>query len=245
MQKYSWKPDIPDGRDFYFKASAKPKALPKFVPRIGMGNQIEDQGQLGSCTGNSSTSALEIVLKADVQYSRLMAYYNARVIDGTVNQDAGAYIRSAIKGLVKTGVSTEPTWPYKVKKFKTKPSAAAFKEAKELITGVKLKYARVESLQALKEALSKGIPVVFGFAVPESFENLSGSYVLKLPKAKEAFLGGHAVVAVGYDDRPKTPFVWVRNSWSADWGLDGYFKMTQDWFTDSRRLCDDLWCIHT
>ena len=226
------------------KAKATVK-YPAFVDRLGMSNPIEDQGQLGSCTGNSCTSALEIVLKTDTQYSRLMAYYNGREIEGTVNQDAGAQIRNVIKGLMKIGVSTEPTWPYKVKKFKTKPSTKAYKEASALIkSNTKLKYSRVSDLHTLKAFLSKGIPVVFGFSVPQTFEDLSGSFVLKRPKKTDKFLGGHAVVAVGYDDRPKVPFVWVRNSWSASWGIDGYFKMTQDWFTDSRRLVDDLWAIH-
>jgi C1A family cysteine protease len=54
-------------------------------------------------------------------------------------------------------------------------------------------------------------------------------------------LGGHAVVAVGYDMKKK--FVWVRNSWGPTWGIDGYFKLPFAWFTDARRLVDDMWTV--
>lgn len=60
-------------------------------------------------------------------------------------------------------------------------------------------------------------------------------------------IGGHATVAVGYDDRITSqnprPFIWVRNSWGPNWDLQGYFKMDQAWFSDPRRLVDDMWII--
>ena len=241
--KYAWRPDIPDHRDRYF-ATPKGLVLPKTVSKIGTKNRIEDQGNLGSCTGNSSTSALEITLGVDYQLSRLMAYYNARVIDGSVSEDAGAYIRSAIKGLVKTGVSTEDLWPYVVSKFKTKPTAKAYADAAARVAASgNIEYVRVSTLAQMKAALALRQPVVFGFVVPESFENLPKSCLLTLPAKNEAILGGHAVVAVGYSDKASKPYVWVRNSWGPEWGLNGYFKMTQDWFTNTRRLVDDLWVI--
>lgn len=51
---YGWKPDVPDHRDNEF---VLPRAvhLPSHVDRIGLGNPIEDQGALGSCTGNATT----------------------------------------------------------------------------------------------------------------------------------------------------------------------------------------------
>jgi len=248
----SWKPDIPDHRDLYFSGTlaSRPPAtvLPLFVDRLGLGNRIEDQGNLGSCTGNAATSALEIVTKSPTQLSRLMAYYNARALEGTVSYDAGAYIRDAIKGLAKFGCCNETLWPYLIAKFRTRPVASAVTQALTVIPKVS-SYQRITTLEEVKIALSMKLPVIFGFSVPAYFINntVATTGWVRMPTNSDSVIGGHAVVAVGYDDRstatPK-PFIWVRNSWSATWGIQGYFKMDQGWFSDPRRLVDDMWVIN-
>lgn len=185
---------------------------------------------------------LEIKLKTNTQLSRLMAYYNGRVIDGTVKSDDGAQIRSVIKGLVKNGVSAEKTWPYIISKFDEKPSLKSIEEGAELVAKKTHKYCRVSNLTGVLENLSKGNTVTFGFSVPSSIDELPESAILALPTTKDKIVGGHAVLAVGYD-RPNK-FVWVRNSWGKEWGIDGYFKMPFGWFTDSRRLVDDMWTFY-
>ena len=242
-RNYTWCPDVPDPRDKLYTVSRK--NLPPWVVSLCIDNKVENQGQLGSCTGNAATTALEVALKlGPMQLSRLMAYYNARDIEGTIDSDAGATIRSVIKGLMKVGACEESTWPYKASRFKAKPSPAAYAGADEIVKMAKadgLVYKRVTSLTGLLNAIATGSPVVFGFVVPESFENLPASGIQPLPKKGESMLGGHAVVADGYNMEKK--YVWVRNSWGADWGLNGYFKMPFAWFTDSRRLVDDMWLI--
>ena len=50
-------------------------------------------------------------------------------------------------------------------------------------------------------------------------------------------MGGHAVMAVGYDEGEKR-FI-VRNSWGENWGLKGYFTMPYKYLA-SRSLADDF-----
>jgi C1A family cysteine protease len=240
---YDWHPQVADMRDATY-GIVKPTGLPKYVNKLGAGNPIQDQGQLGSCTGNSSTSALEISTNRMTPLSRLMAYYNARDMEKTVEHDAGAQIRDVIKCLMTLGVSNEELWPYDVKKFKAKPSAAAYKDAKIFLKSLAaFEYVRVTNLDQLKHALRDGYPVTFGFSVPEKFEKMKAPFFLGLTTKSDKMIGGHAVVAVGYDDRPAKPFVWVRNSWGESWGLNGYFKMDQAWFAHAERLVDDMWVI--
>src|SRR5438067_1441439 len=61
-----------------------------------------------------------------------------------------------------------------------------------------------------------------------------------LTRPREKVLGGHAVLAVGYDDAKKR-FL-VRNSWGTGWGMNGYFTMPYDYLAN-RGLSDDFWTI--
>ena len=129
--------------------------------------------------------------------------------------------------------------PYKIAKFTQKPSPACYKEASDhQVTS----YHRIISLQQMRQCLAEGYPFVFGFSVYEAFEGdeVARTGKLNLPEPSEKQMGGHAVMAVGYDDSAER--VLVRNSWATDWGIKGYFTMPYDYISDGN-LADDLWTI--
>ena len=64
--------------------------------------------------------------------------------------------------------------------------------------------------------------------------------VVPMPASGEKALGGHAVLAVGYDDG--TQRFTVRNSWGAGWGKNGYCFLPYSYLTDSG-LAADFWTI--
>lgn len=172
--------------------------------------------------------------------SRLLLYYNERAMEGTVNEDAGAEIRSGMKSVAKQGVCPEDLWPYDIKKFTKKPPRTAYRRALKHQT---VRYMRVaQTLEQLKGCLAEGFPFVFGFTVYESFDvgKVAKTGMMSMPKASEASLGGHAVMAVGYSNAKKR-FL-IRNSWGTDWALKGYFWMPFDYITSSD-LADDFWTI--
>jgi C1A family cysteine protease len=241
---YGWVPDRPDYRDkLYSTIAAPPKKLQNKVDLRRNCSRVEDQGQLGSCTANALVGNLEFLERKAghtvTNLSRLFVYYNERATEGTINDDAGAMIRDGVKSLVKLGVCGERKWPYKIAKFKNKPPAACYKEASDhQVTS----YHRIISLQQMRQCLAEGYPFVFGFSVYEAFEGdeVARTGKLNLPEPSEKQLGGHAVMAVGYDDSAKR--VIVRNSWGTDWGIKGYFTMPYDYISDGN-LADDLWTI--
>lgn len=239
---YGWRPDVPDHRDLTF---APPAQFAVRVRPLGRDMPVDDQGDVGSCTGNASTAAFRIASGDYKPLSRLMAYYDGRALEGATRVDAGASIRDVVKGLSKLGVCDEETWPYVDRNVTRRPTRVAYSEGKAFVSRVE-RYERVVTLSGLKVALTRGLPVVFGFSVPEYFESdaVAKSGWVRLPESSDRMVGGHAVVAVGFDSTVATPYVWVRNSYSVDWGLAGHFKMDEKWFADPRRLVDDMWVIH-
>jgi len=241
---YGWIPDLPDQRDLLYGAlRPAPKTLPKKTDLRSWCPPVEDQGSLGSCTANALVGALEMLLIKNrvpfKDFSRLFVYYNERVILHTVAVDSGAMLRDGIKSLKKQGVCGEKTWPYVISKYAVKPSAACYREALgHQITS----YQRILTVDQMRACLAEGFPFVFGFTVYEGFENpaVARTGVLNMPKTGERALGGHAVLAVGYDDAAQR-FL-VRNSWGTGWGKKGYFTMPYDYLAD-RNLSDDFWAI--
>src|SRR4051812_38669153 len=131
MRKYTWKPDLPDIRDYRLQLDST--TLPAKVDLRGQYSLIFDQGQLGSCTANSIAMAIDYErlrqgLKPLVP-SRLFIYYNERSMEGTIKEDSGAMIRDGIKSVAKQGVCKESTWKYNIAKFKNKPTKSAYSSA--------------------------------------------------------------------------------------------------------------------
>lgn len=242
--KYGWKRELPDFRDIKHKPSLKDEYdnivdLRKNCPGV------YNQGKLGSCTANAIAGAYEfneIKEKEDNLFipSRLFIYYNERDMEGHVDSDSGAEIRDGIKSITKLGVCNETDWPYVIDNFKLKPDEKCYELAKnhKCIKYEKLK----QDLSHMKACLSSGYPFVFGFAVYDNFETeaVARTGIMEMPTQDSKQLGGHAVMAVGYNETKKV-FI-IRNSWGIEWGDKGYFYMPYDYILHSE-LASDFWVI--
>lgn len=247
IKHFGWIRDNPDARDVMY--AAPPEVLAKLPAAVDLRPQcppVYDQGQLGSCTGNAIAGAIQFDrlkqgLDKSFVPSRLFIYYNERVIEGTVDSDSGAQIRDGIKSVSKQGACSETDWPYDIGAFRTKPSPKAYEGA---LQDRAVSYSRItQNLQQLKGCLASGFPFVFGFTVYDSFESaeVAKTGVLQMPDlATESVLGGHAVLAVGYDDKAQR-FI-VRNSWGSHWGMKGYFTIPYLYLAD-HHLSSDMWSI--
>lgn len=247
-QGYGWIPDLPDHRDHIYVMPFSPADLfPSNVDLRANCPPVYDQGHLGSCTSNAIAGALEFDqikegLSSIFVPSRLFIYYNERVIEGTVTTDSGAQIRDGMKSVGKQGACSEVEWPYDINNFTTQPSASCYQDA---LLHRAISYQRVNrDLQHMKSCLTEGYPFIFGFTVYESFESdtVAKTGVVPLPGPGEKVLGGHAVMAIGYDD--STQRFLVRNSWGTSWGQEGYFTMPYAYLTH-RGLASDFWTVRS
>lgn len=261
---YGWKPDKPDYRDRYLTPPpvVEAPALPaRYITPWAALPPIRNQGEQGSCVGHSVRTVGMAVRRAEHQMefelSPRFIYWGARYLEGTTGQDAGCEIRDAVKAVARWGFAKEKLCPYNPKRWQDRPNPLAYADAK---LDLAIEYKRVTSptmtkdqaLRAIKSAfvVSKALAIVFGFTVYENFEAPYVARTGDMSMPQGSVLGGHAVVACGYDDAKKACL--VANSWDVDWGCAhpeapagrgrGYFWMPFDYISDVN-LCDDFWII--
>jgi C1A family cysteine protease len=276
-----WIPDYPDFRDFtenteevreILKPTGLPmgtaekkrprgKALPAAVDLKEWCSPVEDQGGLGSCTAQAGAGIIEYYERKSfgrhIDASRLFLYKVTRNLM-KMRGDTGAYLRSTIGAMVLFGVPPEEYWQYtdNLQEFDKEPPAFCYSFAQNYKT---LKYYRHDPppaspdiiLNRLKTYLAAGHPAMFGFTVYSSIEQANDSGRIPFPAPRDKIEGGHAVVAIGYDDKMKIKnrysdeenvgALLIRNSWGRGWGEDGYGWLPYEYIV--RGLAEDFWSV--
>lgn len=214
--------------------------------------EVYDQGQLGSCTSNGWCYCYEFeMLKQNEEYiqmSRLMHYYNERVLNNTVETDSGAQIKDGADVLMKKGMTIESLWPYVIEKFAENPPQNCWDDM-QYHMGTKVERVK-KTIKDIKQCLIDGYPVVFGFRVYESFEETGADGIVKIPDVKkEKLLGGHCVVCVGFKMINDKEYFIIRNSWSSSWADHGFcyfpteFMVSTSGVFGRQELCSDFWTV--
>lgn len=196
--------------------------LPPLVSLRDKCTPVRDQASLGACTGFALCACLE--LGGDLVVSPLFVYFCERVREGSVSTDSGALLVTGSLVVAQTGACAEQLWPYVVSKYAQTPPPEAYQDAASHLSP-KCTSLPVD-LNAIKEQLAAGIPVVVGISAYDSFESFAVQQtgIVPMPDiANEDFLGGHAVALVGYDDG--TSLFLAKNSWGTSWGDNGYLHI--------------------
>jgi len=267
-----WIPDHPDFRDYTEKTgevksvleptgALKAKNLPISVDLREHCSAVEDQGGLGSCTAHAGVGIIEYYERKSfgrhIDASRLFLYKVTRNLM-KVKGDTGAYLRTTMGAMVLFGVPPEGYWPYTddEKGFDKEPPAFCYAFAQNYQA---IKYFRHDPpgspanilLEKVKRYLSSGHPAMFGFTVYNSIEQAEKTGKIPYPSSKERIEGGHAVAAVGYDDKMKiknsyggketTGAILIRNSWGREWGEEGYGWLPYEYIL--KGLAEDFWSV--
>lgn len=234
--------DQPTDRFFAADLAAPPPARVDLRDELA---HIQNQHQLDSCTANALAAAHELVERRegrDVRaLSRLFIYWNARVIEHDLAKDDGITIRDGVHGMRRHGVCPEEVWPYLEARVLDRPNERAFEAARRHRID-DAERVHVE-LDAMRACLASHEPIVFGLQLFESFGSGGDHGRVRMPRPdEEKHIGGHTMVAVGYDDRDRT-FI-VRNSWGTDWGQRGHCFLPYE-YVANHRFADEAWVLRT
>jgi len=222
---------------------------------------VENQGKLGSCTANAAVGTIEYFERRAfgnyINGSRLFLYKVSRNLLGWTG-DQGAFLRTTMGALVLFGIPPESYWPYDAANFDVEPSSFlyAFAQNYRSVNYYRLDQPGIHTddlLCRIKIDLAAGLPSMFGFTVFSSIDQAeTNSGKIPFPATGETIIGGHAVMAVGYDDKMKIKnanptanetkgALLIRNSWGPDWGEDGYGWLPYDYVVNS--LAVDWWSM--
>ncbi len=193
---------------------------------------IKNQHSRGTCVAFACVAVREFLAESKPDFSEQFLYWVCDKLDDEP-EEPGTTVENGYIGLTDVGVCLEQTWLYNPlpipgNEGQGPPPAGAEKEAG------KYKLAKMidldeNSVQELKMCLKgtdgvPGRPVTFAIPVYNSWfksmaVKLSGQITMPLPG--ETYVGGHAMVLVGYQDDSSVPgggFFIIRNSWGAAWG---------------------------
>jgi C1A family cysteine protease len=269
-----WLPDYPDFRDY---TATEKRSIKPMLAKVGVAGQtkaklpasmdlkawcspVEDQGAIGSCTANAASGMVEYFERRafgkHLDASRLFLYKATRNLLHWKG-DTGAFLRSTMGALVLFGVPPEEYWPYETDKFDQEPPAFcyAFAQSYQAISYYRLDPPGTTPgslVNAIKTNLAAGLPAIFGFTIYGSHTQAAKTGMIPFPAPGEKVVGGHAVLAVGYDDGLKIKnagpkgvetkgALLIRNSWGAGWGAGGYGWLPYDYVL--KGLAVDWWSL--
>ena len=268
-----WLPDYPDFRDYTVEQKAvktmltptgvvksNAPSLPANVDLRAWCSPIEDQGSIGSCTAHAGVGMVEYFERRSfgkhIDASRLFLYKVTRNMLHWTG-DTGAFLRTTMGAMVLFGVPPEEYWPYKIADYEKEPTPFCYVYAQNYQA---INYYRLDApgvtkaalLNRVKTNLAAGLPSMFGFTVYSSYTQSNSTGKIPYPTTGEKIIGGHAVMAVGYDDNLKIKnthtgatetkgALLIRNSWGIGWGDSGYGWLPYDYIKSG--LAVDWWSL--
>jgi hypothetical protein len=201
--------------------------LQKFAPNVG------NQGQQGSCVAWSSAYAARTILESartgkpgeQLKFSPAFLY-NQIGLDGC----QGSYIVRAMEFMTKQGSVPYSDFEYTDQDCSRQPDPSLSQEAQQfrmhgfnrLSLGDRTD---AIDLNAIRQNLAQGAPVVIGMMVGGSFMQPMMGQDVWVPDASDQSMigfGGHAMCVVGYDDKKYGGAFLLMNSWGPEWGNNGF-----------------------
>jgi len=186
---------------------------------------VKNQGQCGSCWSFSTTGSVEGA--HFLKTGSLVSLSEQNLVDCSTAEGNdgcnGGLMDDAFQYIIKNhGIDTESSYPYRA----TGPNACQFKAADVGATISSFHDVMRGSESDLQSSVDKQ-PVSVAIDAGHNSFQLYKSGVYYEPACSATQLD-HGVLAVGYGTSGSSDYWLVKNSWGADWGMQGYIQMSKN-----------------
>jgi len=191
----------------------------------GIVTPVKDQGQCGSCWSFSSTGSME---GAHAQATgKLVSLSEQDLVDcvqgGSFTCTTGGEMQAAFQYVITNkGIESEAAYPY----CTCSGNSCKYSQSKSVATFSSYKNVQQGSESALLTAVNSRVVSIAIDASSQKFQ-LYSSGVYNNPFCSSTQLD-HGVLIVGYGTSNGADYWIVKNSWSAQWGLQGYIWMSRN-----------------
>lgn len=189
-----------------------------------------DQGPQGSCVGWAVTYLKGYQERVERKWTtwspdRLFSpAYIYNQLNRTQDCSGGTFIAEALNLVRREGSATQASFPYRPNSCSAQPDATVRQLARPYAIA-DWRRVNVQDDTEIKSHIASGFPVLIGAMVDDAFMQLGG----QVYQARGGLVrGGHAMVAVGYDDTRSA--IKLLNSWGTSWGQSGYGWMSYAMF---------------
>lgn len=204
---------------------------------------IRDQAYCGSCWAFAVVASLESVYNIknnipnlDIDLSEQFILSCSKNYGYRVGDCCGGYFQGALNFVKDVGVTSEACFDYvaidaggrdagdcrgfRIPSNNKEECSEKCDEWQSYIIKVS-SYNSVVGKDSIKDAIYTYGPVIAAFDVYTDFPGYTGGIYEKSPGSR--YSSGHVIVIVGYNDDQD---YWIcKNSWGADWGENGFFKI--------------------
>lgn len=232
-------------------ADGSKNQLPAAVSLLRYAPSRKSQGKQGSCVAWATAYAACSINEARAKgISGDQAAFSPSFLYNQVKQPNcyGSYTNEALTAVTQKGLVPFSKFPYNENDCSKMPDRSLF----ELAQNYKLKgfnrltindYEYVPSINAIKQHLAQGAPIVISMMSPRSFKYDMWKSDLWKPAPNEknytfkyfisnnlTDFGVHAMCIIGYDDKKYGGSFHIMNSWGDNWGKDGNFWVSYENF---------------